>query len=157
MASTTVPIAGKLAKFALLSPMSDSPGQILCTVASDSRLIAAGAAAVSSHAARRAGFSREAQDEIAGAAIEVCEKAFRSKGAPQTTHAPLRFEVSDLPDRIEVTLVAAETQVQAVHTPVETSLKRPLAEQVRCEAGDGYFRMTIARLIVGQNSKPACH
>jgi len=136
--------------------MSDSPGQILCTVASDSRLIAAGAAAVSSHAARRAGLSREAQDEIADAAIEVCEKAFSSKSAFPKSPAPLRIEVSDLPDRIEVTLEAAETQVRAAHTAVETSLKRPLAEQVRYEAGDGYFRMTIARLTVGQNSKPAC-
>jgi len=135
--------------------MSDRPGQIVCTVASDSRLIAAGAAAVSSHAARRAGLSREEQDEIADAAIEVCEKAFRLKGASQTPHAPLRIRVSDLPDRIEVTLEADETQVHAAHTPVETSLKRPLAEQVRYEAGEEYFRMTIARPSGAQNSKAA--
>ena len=137
--------------------MSDSPGQILCTVANDYRLIVAGAAAVSSHAARRAGLERDEQEEIADAAIEVCRKAFASapiKGAGSSNPpSSLRIGVSELPDCIEVTLGPADGKARAATTLVETSLRRPLAQQVRYEAGEGYFRVTVARLCGTQNSK----
>ncbi len=135
--------------------MSDSPGQIVCSVANDSRLILAGAAAISSHAARRAGLSREAQEEIADAAIEVCCKAFPSKSAPEKGAPPLRLDISDLPDRIEVTLEPAEAKTHPASSPVKTSLERKLAEQIRWDAGEGYFHMTILRLCGTQSYTPA--
>jgi hypothetical protein len=135
--------------------MSDSPGQILCTIANDPRLIVAGAAAISSHAARRAGLSREAQDEIAEAAIEVCCKAFPPKGAPEKAAPSLRFDISDLPDRIEVTLEPAEAKTHPASSPVKTSLERTLSEQIRWDAAEGYFHMTILRLCGTQSYTPA--
>jgi hypothetical protein len=156
MGSTIAPTAGKRVKYTSPSPMTDSPGQILCTMADDSRLIAAGAAAVSQQAARRAGLSWEAQEEIAAAAIEVVGKAFAYESATGTAnHSPIRLGVSDLPDRIELTLEAAETREAAVSALVAAPLERTLAEQVRCEVGKRYFRMTISKPCGAQARKPA--
>jgi len=134
--------------------MSDNPGQIDCTVANDSRLIAAGAAAVSSHAARRAGLSRDAQEEVAEAAIEVCRKAFPEAGAPEKPAPPIRVGVADLPDRIEVTLQAGEAHAPTPPAVIQAPFERVLGEQVRCEGSQGYFHMTILKLCGTQNLKP---
>lgn len=146
--------------------MSDSPGQINCTVANDFRLIATGAAAVSAHAARRAGLSREAQEEIGDAAVEVCRKAFHSTTAPGKSPFSFKVEISDLPDRVEVTMDASGTRPSAPGAAplqqVQPPLDRALAEQVRCEVADGYFRMTVLKLCGAHNVKrgagdsPAC-
>jgi hypothetical protein len=135
--------------------MSDSPGQIVCTIANDSRLIAAGAAAVSQQAARRAGLSWEAQEEIAVAAIEVSCKAFPPGVSSQNSHSSIRLGLSDLPDRIELTLEVAESHERVVSAPVATSLHQTLAEQVHYEAGKDYFRMTISKLCRTQSVKPS--
>jgi hypothetical protein len=155
MASTIARIAGKRAKCASPSPMSDSPGLIVCTIANDSRLIAAGAAAVSQQAARRAGLSWEAQEEIAEAAIVVCRKAFPSEGAAENSASSIRLGVSDLADRIELTLEAADSHGPAASAPVAAPLERSGAEQIRWEAGKGYFRVTISKLCRTQSPKPA--
>jgi hypothetical protein len=133
--------------------MSDSPGQIVCTIAHDPRLIAAGAAAVSSQVARRAGLSWEAQEEVAEAALVVCRTAFPQNGRPQNGSA-LRLGVSDLPDRIEVTIKPDGSHDHTACAPVATSLEQSLAEQVRCEACSGYFRMIIAKPADTRGAKP---
>jgi hypothetical protein len=147
--------------------MSDNPGQIVCNVTNDFRLIATGAAAVSGHAARRAGMSREAQEEIGDAAVEVCRKAFRSTTAAGKPRFSFQVSVSDLPDRVEVTMDAGGNNSSAPRAAqaqqVQPPLERALAEQVRCEVGDGYFHMTVLKLCGAQNAKrgagdsPACH
>ena len=77
--------------------------RIDCTLDNDSRLIVS-IGAVLAHAARRAGLSEAAQEEIAAAAVEASREALIPTNGNGSSAPKTKLVVEEFSDRVEVTI-----------------------------------------------------
>lgn len=129
--------------------MSTDPGPggpTECILNNDPRLIA-GAAALASHVARRAGLSERAQQDLNQAVAEACCQAFQMSGQARRTGATIRLAVGSFPDRVEVAVeypegkAATAAEAARSHAPVA-----PLpVDHVERTTHDGRCRMTLVK------------
>jgi anti-sigma regulatory factor (Ser/Thr protein kinase) len=129
--------------------MSTDPGPggpTECILNNDPRLIA-GAAALASHVARRAGLSERAQEDLYQAVAEACRQAFQMSGRARRTGATIHLAVESFPDRVEVAVEypegkgataaeAARSHAPAAALPVD---------HIERTKHDGRCRMTIVK------------
>ena len=107
MACIIVPIAGRLATFALPTPMNADPTQVELHLPNDKRLTAA-VEPVVAHAGERAGLSHNEQMELARSTAEACDEMFSTATHNGNSNPIVRITVSDFPNRVEVSIEESE-------------------------------------------------
>jgi len=129
--------------------MSTDPGtggRTECILHNDPRLIA-GAAALASHVARRAGLSERVQEELDQAVTEACRQAFQLSGRAQLAGATIHLAVESFPDRVEVAVEyqegksAISAEAACSHTPAA----RLPVDHIERTTHDGFCRMTLVK------------
>jgi hypothetical protein len=84
--------------------MTGSPSRIEVSLHNDPRLLAA-LATIASHAARRAGLNRGAQDAFAEAAVDACRDTFPLVNPnPENQMGMLHVVIQDFHDRVEMAI-----------------------------------------------------
>ena len=135
-------------------PSSAAPGartsRIECNLDNDPRLLAS-VETIVAHAAGRAGFSEDAQREVAVAAASASrEMGISANGsAPATT----RLIVDEFPDRLEVTFDSPSGQDS---DGIRKRLEGSANDRVQCELRDGRVRLTLLKPCGAAKSGSAC-
>jgi hypothetical protein len=135
-------------------PSSAAPGartsRIECNLDNDPRLLAS-VETIVAHAAGRAGFSEEAQREVAVAAAHASrEMAVSTNGnAPATT----RLIVDEFPDRLELTF---ESPAGSNPEGMRKRLEGNANDRIRCESREGGVRVTLLKSCGAAKSGLAC-
>jgi hypothetical protein len=129
-----------------------------CTLHNDPRLFS-GIGAVVTHAVRLAGLPEQDQDRISAALADACEKALRAV-CGRDVAAEIKVSAADYPDRVEMrveplTRGAADVDLPrevargnpAVNSPngFEPVVDEAVGDRVKCEARDGYVRLTLTK------------
>jgi len=136
--------------------MSTDPGpggRTECTLHNDPRLIA-GAAALASHVARRAGLSEPAQEDLDRAVAEACRQAFELSGRARRAGATIHLAVVSFPDRVEVAVEYPEGKGAAAAKAVRSRAPAPSlpVDHIERSTHDGRCRMTLVKYCGGANS-----
>jgi hypothetical protein len=133
---------------------SAAPGartsRIECHLDNDPRLLAS-VETIVAHAARRAGFSEDAQREVAVAAAHASgEMAVSANGNAAAT---TRLIVDEFPDRLELTFESpAGSNFEGMHKRLE----RNANDRIRCEPRAGGIRVTLLKSCGAAKSGSAC-
>lgn len=151
-ASTTVPIAGRLATFASLTPMSADHVRIECVFQADSRLLEA-VPLVVRHAAQAAGIGESSAAQLGHETLEACRK-LSARLAQFNEDLPIRLLVDHFQDRVEIVLEhAGEAIPQELGALVARNTRS--ADRVQRETSDDRSRIKFTKYCVAVDSKPA--
>ena len=124
-------------------PSSVAPGartgRIECHLDHDPRLLAS-VETIVAHAAGRAGFSEDAQREVAVAAAQASrEMAVSANG---NAGATTRLIVDEFPDRLELTF---ESSAGANAERMRKRMEGNANDRIRCESREGGVRLTLLK------------
>jgi hypothetical protein len=133
---------------------SAAPGartsRIECHLDHDPRLLAS-VETIVAHAARRAGFSEDAQREVSVAAAHASREMAGSANGNAT--ATTRLIVEEFPDRLELTFESpAGSNIAEMHKRLE----RKANDRIRCESREGGVRVTLLKSCGAAKSGSAC-
>jgi len=126
-----------------MAPVSPSlrTGRVECTFDNDLRLMAS-LGAVVSHAAKRAGLSEKAQQDIAHAAVEASREMLVSANGKASGASKTKIIVEEFSDRLEVTI---ESSAGARPESIRKRLEGTPTDRVRCDGREGLVRVTLAK------------
>ncbi|MGB9070229.1 MAG: hypothetical protein WCC21_16795 [Candidatus Acidiferrales bacterium] len=124
--------------------------RIECNLDNDPRLLAS-VETIVAHAAGRAGFSEDAQREVASAAANASrEMAVSANGSAAAT---TRLIVDEFPDRLELTF---ESPAGPNPEGMRKQLEGRANDRIRCESREGGVRVTLLKSCGAAKSGSAC-
>jgi hypothetical protein len=137
-------------------PSSAAPGvrtsRIECNLDNDPRLLAS-VETIVAHAAGRAGFSEEAQREVAVAAANASRELAASANGKGNAAATTRLIVDEFPDRLELTFeLPAGPNSERMRKQMEGNAN----DRIQCELRDGRVRVTLLKPCGAAKSGSAC-
>jgi hypothetical protein len=157
MGCIIAPTAVRRVTSASPTPMTttESPiSRIACILTNDPRLII-GASAIPAHVAKQAGFPEKTQKELAAAAIEACQEAFRMVGAKSDLQPSAELSAASFPDRLEISveLLAAtptskppsKSSAKAATRKNRETLDGLPVDEVQQETRDGRACITLVK------------
>jgi anti-sigma regulatory factor (Ser/Thr protein kinase) len=112
-----------------------------CTLDNDPRLIVS-IGAVLAHAARRAGLSETAQEEIAAAAVEASREMLLPSNGQGSAASTTRLAVEEFADRVEVTI---ESSAGAKPDGIRKRLEGKFTDRLRYDDHEGRVRLTLLK------------
>lgn len=104
--------------------------KIECKVDGDPRLLA-GAAAIVTHMAQRAGLAERATSEMSSAAMDACNAILQDAGDRANARPRVQLSAAEFPDHIEVSIRLLYHVTNAGNSQQSSGLSSDLAEKLR--------------------------